>query len=285
MLGSTFLISFILLLSFHYEKRSYGPFAKSKAFHLDHLSKKEKVMIRGLVFGQKPRRGELKSAIKKLHIHHLFTPSGLHLSSLLWFLGLFSLKRMFLFFLFPLVFFLDGFVAFKRVYFIRFIGELLKFKKIQLDKSYIFIFVFLIEFIFWAHLHPLSFTYSFLFLGIIYSLKKSSPLVFLLGIWLAQSLIHSFHEDSIILLSLPLCSFITSLVTLSYPLVILNAFVPLGLCNYLYDLIILFGNVLSSTQKINVPSIYLTIVLAMVLIKRLRGIGVVILIFISLSVY
>ena len=117
--------------------------------------------------------------MRVLHIHHLFTPSGLHLASLLWFFSLFSLKRVALLLFLPFVIFADGFFAFKRVYFIRAVSELLQMKGVFIKSRHVFFFVFAVEFIFRAQLNPLSFTYSFLFLGIIYSLAKSSPSLFI----------------------------------------------------------------------------------------------------------
>ena len=284
MLGPVIFCSLILLFSFHYSDMPYSISTQKKIFELSHLSPNEKIIVKGLVFGEKPRKKDLRVAIKNLHIYHLFTPSGLHLSSLLWFLSFFSLKRMALFGLLPLVVLLDGFLAFKRVYFIKFIGELLQVKKVYIDSRYIFFFVFLLEFIFRIHLSPLSFTYSFLFLGIIYSLKNSSPMVLLVGLWFGQSLISCFREDSIYLLSLPLNSILSFLVTVSYPLILLNTFIPIGLGNYFYDLILIFNSFLV-TWSVQVNTTLLVVLLAMVLIKKVRKVGAVVVGFISTVLY
>ena len=157
-------------------------------------------------------------------------------------------------------------------------------KGCYVDGRYLFFLVFTIEFIFRVHLSPLSFTYSFLFLGIIYSLKNCSPLVILVGLWLGQSLIASFTTESLHLFSLPLNSILTFLVTLSYPLILLNALIPLGLCHYLYDLILLFNNFLGD-WNIQVNAIQLTILFAMILMQKVRKFGVTILGFISTTLY
>ena len=256
----------------------------SQNFELAYLSSKEKIMIKGLVFGQKPRKKDLRKAMGNLHIYHLFTPSGLHLSSLLLFLSLFSLKRVSLFILFPLVIFIDGFFAFKRVYFIKLLGELLKIKNFYVDSRYLFIFIFLLEFLFRIQLNPLSFTYSFLFLGIIYSLKDSSPFIILVGLWFGQSLIVSFTSGSLHIFSLPLNSLLTFLITFSYPLILLNALVSLGFCDYLYDLILLFNDFLVAWD-IRVNAVQLTILLAMILMKEIRKVSMALLGFISIALY
>ena len=284
MLGPIVFCSLIFLLSFHNGDFSPRPTLAKKAFKLSHLGAKEKVIVRGFVLGQKPRKKRLRAAMKNLHIYHLFTPSGLHLSSFLWFLSFFSLKRMALFSLLPLVIYIDSFFAFKRVFFIKFLGELLRMKGYYIDSRYIFLFVFFIEFIFRAGQYFLSFAYSFLFLGIIYSLRYNSPLILLFGIWFGQSLIASFSQDSIYLLALPLNSVITFLVTISYPLVLINAFIPMGFCNYFYDLILLFNRCLEASN-IKVNTVQLTIILAMVVMRRMRWPGVMLLGFISLSLY
>ena len=274
MLGAIVFCSLILLVSFSCsDNLSYPMRSSPRTFELPHLSLKEKIMIKGLIFGQKPRKKDLKKAMKNLNIHHLFTPSGLHLSSLLWFFSLFSLKRIPLFILFPLVVFIEGFFAFKRVYFIKLLGELLKMKNVHVDGRYLFFFVFTIEFVFRIHLSPLSFTYSFLFLGIIYSLRLCSPLIILVGLWFAQSLIISFTSAPLYLLALPLNSAITFLVMFLYPVILLNALIPLGLCDLLYDLILLC-NYFLGIWDIQVNAVQSAVLLAMVLMKEIRKLGV-----------
>ena len=284
MLGPIVFCSLVLLFSAHYGDYPRSLPSVKKRFALSHLSAKEKVIIGGLVLGQKPRKKKLRTAIKNLQIYHLFTPSGLHLSSFLWFLSFFSLRRVALLSLFPLILYIDSFFAFKRVFFIKFFKELLRARGCYVDTKYIFLFVFIFEFIFWAQRCLLSFSYSFLFLGIIYSLRHSSPLILVCGIWFGQSLVASFLQDSVYLLALPLNGLVTFLVTLCYPLILINALFPIGFSSYFYDLILLFGRLLEASN-LKVSSIQLTIVLAMIVMRRARWPGLVLLGFISLSLY
>ena len=284
MLIFVILCSLTFLFNFHYSEMPPRRHTPQKKWTMNHLSPKEKVIIRGFVFGQKPRKKEFKKAIKNLNIYHLFTPSGLHLSSLLWFFSFLSLKRVVLFALFPLVVFVDGFFAFKRVYFIKFTREVLGLKKIVIEGKYLFLFVFLIEFVFRVHLNPLSFTYSFLFLGIIYSLKNSSPLILLAGLWFAQCLVSCFTTESFYLFALPLNSVITILVSFFYPLILINTFIPIGFCNYFYDLILACGDFVA-LHNIQVNTVQTTILLAMLLVREVRRPGVAIVGFISTTLY
>ena len=284
MLNATIACSLFLLVSFHYADTPYPAPSSLKVPQLAQLSKKEQVITRGMVWGQKPREKAMKSAIANLHIHHLFTPSGLHLSSLLWFMALFSLERIALLLLLPLVVLVEGFFAFKRVYCIKLITSLLRMKNIHVDSKHVFLLVFALEFILRAHLSPLSFTYSFLFLGIIYSLRHSSPLILLTGLWFGQLLISCFQQDLIHLLALPLNSLLTLIITLCYPLILLNTFIPIGLCNLLYDLILWFNDLLC-LWDIKAPAIILTFLTAIPLMKNIRLPAIVMLVFISTTLY
>ena len=210
---------------------------------------------------------------------------GLHLSSMLWFLSLFSLRRIFIFALFPMVFFLGGFFAFQRVYFIKLLGELLQMRKCYIDSKYLFFFVFSIEFIFRAQLNPLSFTYSFLFLGIIYSLRKSSPFILILGFWVwFRPLFLPLQLTLFIFFSFPLNSIITFLITLLYPFVLLNMLVPIKICSCLYDLILICNTILLDWD-ILVNPVYIAVLLAIILMENLRKVGVIIVGFISTALY
>ena len=274
MLGFTLFFSLIFLFSFHYSDKSSFNKQTKTPFSLSHLSHKEKIMIKGFVFGEKPRGKKIKKAINNLHIHHLFTPSGLHLSSLLWFLAFFSFKRIAVFSLLPLILFIDGFFALKRIYFIKFINEILIINNIKIDSKYIFLFVFSLEFIFRSHLNPLSFTYSFLFIGIIYSLKNSSPLILTVGFWLGQSIIASFTNHSIYLLSLPLNTLLTFFTTLSYPLILLNTLIPMKFCSILHGIILTLDSILVASH-IEINPISSSLLLALLLIKKIRTLGLV----------
>ena len=273
MFGAIVCFNVIFLWSFHYSEREYRPPVKTIKMQLDRLSQKERVMIQGLVFGQKPRSKKLKQAIKNLNIYHLFTPSGLHLSSLLWFLALFSLRGIGLCLLFPVVIGVDGFFAFKRVYFIKAICEILRRKSLYPGGYYVFLFVFLIEFVFRAGINPLSFSYSFLFLGTIYSFRRSSPLVLLTGLYFSQALVASFNENTVHLMAFPLNSVLTFLITMSYPLIILNAIIPIGFAHYLHDFVLFLSDFLEQSDFRVAPA-PVVILLGMALMKRIRRVGV-----------
>ena len=120
-------------------------------------------------------KSELKNKTKKAHqnlnIQHLMTPSGLHLSALLFLLGFFT-KRSSVFFggllvLLLLTYPLDGFSSLKRMI----IFGLLKHNPIRkIETNHCFWLTFLLAFLLGMYFNnPLSFSLSFLFLGALLS--------------------------------------------------------------------------------------------------------------------
>lgn len=223
---SIFLIAFALLLILKtHEKRSLSPYFKSeRSLRLTQFEAVKKTasaqdlpfielwesMLTGRVA---PVDKWLKHEYKTLALAHVFTPSGFHLSALLWPMLFFFRKKSQKLWIFALIgcalSFLPGQSALKRMTMIKFQQQVL-----GLKTGFI---VALILDVLWGTFSasPLGFTYSFLFLGIIYSGAKG----FTLFVWFfcAQVLI-SFIQGSLLSpLLLFLSPLINSLLALFLP--------------------------------------------------------------------
>lgn len=146
----------------------------------------------------------IKDQYRVLGLNHLFTPSGFHLSAALWpFFKIISQKKGQLIILLMVglaVFSLEGQGALKRMVLIKWHQELL-------GQKTGFIVALILD-VLWGSFadSPLSFAYSFLFLGLIYS----EPKFLFLWFFLAQGIIAHFngvHLSPLMLLLSPLLNF------------------------------------------------------------------------------
>lgn len=162
-----------------------------------------------------------KEKYKRIGLSHAFTPSGFHLSAILTPLNLLLPKRWampFLLVLSVFIFNLPGLDPLKRMSLIKLINQRCD-KTLSLGISAI-ICLFLGQ----LNNSPLSFIFSFFFLGVIYSGLKNVALI--IWFFIGQLLICFFQGESISFLNLlfsPLANFILGLITpilflLSYPL-------------------------------------------------------------------
>ena len=133
-----------------------------------------------------------KDAYKRLNLLHLFTPSGLHLSSVSLLFN--PLKKYF-----PLIISLIqlgifsfsltamGLNSIHRLAKLKMMGTVLSYFKIRIDYFYLFLMVFTYEFLLGNYKNsPLSFAYSFLFIGIVFTSFKRSYLDFSLALFAGQ---------------------------------------------------------------------------------------------------
>ena len=139
-----------------------------------------------------------KSNYKILNLYHLFTPSGIHLSSvylvlspIFYLLNLLSphLSYLIQILISLLSYTLNGFYSIKRICSIRAIQIISKIFKININIFYVFIFWFFIDYLFGTYQQsPLSWIYSFLFLGIILSSTNRPKYFCLFCSWEVRSL-------------------------------------------------------------------------------------------------
>ena len=212
------------------ETKKLSPFyASQKCFKLKHFEK-QKTRLKtsdrellelweSMLTGRSaPVSSWIKSQYKKLGLNHLFTPSGFHLSAILApFVKIIPNRQWHLWILLVIgigILSLNGQGALKRM-------VLIKISQHTYGQKVGFIIAVLGDIIFGSFTQsPLSFCYSFLFLGIIYSKSK------LLFLWFffAQCLIAFFNGDFIS----PLLIMISPLLNLAFafamPLLLILAF-------------------------------------------------------------
>lgn len=213
---------FLLILKTH-EKRALSPYFKGeKSFQLGHfqeaksrVSKDELTLLElweSMLTGRvAPLDRWLRQEYKALALAHVFTPSGFHLSAILWPVMLFLRKRKYkvgiLSFIGAGLMFIPGQSALKRM-------TLVKVQQQFFGMKSGFVIAMLMD-IFWGSFNgsPLGFTYSFLFLGIIYSGAKGITVI--VWFFIAQMMI-AFIQGSLIspllLLVSPLINFVLALI-------------------------------------------------------------------------
>lgn len=222
MIRITTLALILLTSSIYIQKIHKNRFYSFKSPGLEHYSKPERQFINALIFGKKYFNKEFKEKISYLQLHHLFTPSALHLSALLVLINWLPVTakiiiEILLLMLLPAT----GLLAFKRAIGLKIICDLLKWLGVRLRSLNVFLMMYSLLFIFQPSTKLPSFSYSFLFLSIIFLLSKSSPIIIILGIWFSQTLIMSLSNDSINLLILPINSLLSALMGVFFPLFVL----------------------------------------------------------------
>jgi hypothetical protein len=244
-----------LVLLHHLSHRPYeekrkravkGPIEKQMAkiarkFRRNSVHKTQSKLIVAMVFGVK--RGlpqTLKKKFQTLNLLHLFTPSGLHFSSLFIFLTpIFNrsykwnkkLPKVFtiLICLFP--FFLIKFYSLKRIALLKILTILFN-QNISIFK--LFCFTFLYDFFLGSYeKSPLSFAYSFIFLGVLLSFNTFNWKI-VLSLITAQMILAISMDQTINLAGSIFGFMITALFSLFFPLLI-----------FTFSLFPLIGNLIS----------------------------------------
>lgn len=185
-----------------------------------------------MVFGQK--RGlpqKIKSPFKSLSLLHLFTPSGLHFTAFLLFLtpflnrvqplgwGRFNLKELIVTLICLLPFSLGGFFSLKRIAELRLLSA-----HVPRGTSFFlsFLLIFTVDFL-WGSFHksPLSFCYSFIFLGFLLAAGRFS-IKLLLYLFTGQVLVAFFAGEKLFFFGPFFGMAITTLFTFFFPLLLMS---------------------------------------------------------------
>lgn len=162
----------------------------------------------------------MKDKYKELGLNHIFTPSGFHLSAVLFpimkIMKSPKLQLGFLLILGSAMYFLPGFGALKRMI-------LIKANQNIFSLHVGFLSALLLDMFFGTfQTSPLSFTYSFLFIGIIYSGLRGLGLI--IWFFFAQILIAYFQGNDISLLLLIFSPFLNFIFTFLMPVLFLLSF-------------------------------------------------------------
>ncbi len=208
---SIFLLTFVLLaLLKNQEIKSMASFFRSeKTIKLtnfkkaqEEVKKEDKDLLElweSIMTGRSAPISKItKERYKVLGLNHIFTPSGFHLSAVLVPFMRIIPHQKYQFLLLMIIgvglHFLPGLGALKRM-------VLIKIHQKMLGLHLGFVLALIIDILFGTFQHsPLSFTYSFLFLGIIYAGLKGIPLI--VWFFLGQMLLAYFQNSDISLLLL-----------------------------------------------------------------------------------
>lgn len=177
-----------------------------------------------------------RKQFKRLGIYHLFTPSGIHLTSLLLFLSplLFLLRRKGKWWsrLLDLVLIigsqmLPGLHSLKRIVLLGAMIRHLRYKGEPLPLFTNFLLSFGLSFLMGNyHQSPLSFSYSFLFLGMICALEKEPKYKIPLALFGAQLIVSFFQGEGVFWTNVVISPVLTAIFSLVFPLIFFTYFIP-----------------------------------------------------------
>jgi hypothetical protein len=153
-----------------------------------------------------------KNAFKKVNLSFLFSPSGIHIAGILIILNFLLkgikikwVKHFSKIIAFSIVFFLPGYNSIKRLMILRIIFQFKFLSKLKISPEKIFILTFICSFLLGHFISsPLSFIYSFAFLGTFFSLRNNSLVILILGLFSTQLILALFMGDKVSLISIPL---------------------------------------------------------------------------------
>ena len=186
-------------------------------------------LVEGYTMGRKKGIGrKMKRAHRHLNLLHLFTPSGLHFSALLLLLSpLLRLLRLPLFPFYFIPFFLSEYHAIKRIAkykMARSLGRKIGWKP---DGYWMFLGVFAFDFLVGTYRsNPLSYSFSYLFLGIIFSLKTYPKIYWPFALLGGQILAAFSFETPLTHLGFAFGFTLTGIFALIFPLLALNRLLP-----------------------------------------------------------
>ena len=208
-------------------------------------------LVEAYVLGQKRGMGrKLKRAHKNLNLLHLFTPSGLHFSALLLVLRLFRLPLL-PFYLLP--FLLSEYYAIKRIAEYSLARRLIGKTGWKPDGYGLFLGVFALDFLFGTYrASPLSYSFSYLFLGIIFSIKDSPKTYWPWALLGGQILAAFCFDTPLTHLGFIFGFFLTGFFALIFPLIALNRLLPWF--NFSEMVVDLFARMVSLASDISVAS-------------------------------
>ena len=228
---------YIYLFSFFLFLIAEGQLTKKTPF--PHSSKKFS-LARAYILGDKEKMPySIKRSHKKLHLQHLMTPSGLHLSAALFFILPFVRRRwkiIIFLTLSTLFFFFPFWPSLRRISLLGLFFQIFPNKKWA-----VFFIAFFIDYILGGFSQsPWSYSFSFLFLGAIFSIDslRFPKSQFLLMIFFCQILIAYFFNQYVFPIGLIIGTFITSIFPIVFPFFALDTlFSSIQFMNFFADIL------------------------------------------------
>lgn len=152
-----------------------------------------------------------KKSFKKVNLSFLLSPSGIHLTGVLFILVFFMkkikntwIKKITHFTFLSSLFFLPLSDSIKRLSILRILLKIKFLAKLKISLEHIFILTFLIAFLAGDYQHsPLGYIYSLIFLGTFFSLKNFSRFTLIMGLFSTQLILGLFMGEKVSLLSIP----------------------------------------------------------------------------------
>ena len=271
-LGFIYVTTILLFIIFNNSNFTPAPiqdfsFNQERRKALYELSIKESVADVLIAYSSGERRWldkKIKQAHTRLHLSHLFTPSGLHFSAILLILSLPLLylrkkNKMitdiieFLILVTPFIF--DGFNSIKRIALIRLFFLISKKTKIDLSPFTIFLLVFFVDFIrgSWQE-SPLSFIYSFLFLGSIFSSVSKGPKGVIFSLFFGQLFMSALFQNIFYPLGFFIGVLFTWIFSVFFPYLFMLYLFPNPVFSFVIgNFFLKFQNLISFLGELNLP--------------------------------
>ena len=252
------------------ESRSFFPTPVVKNFH----SKETKELHKSLITGNKTALPQdIKMNLKKYGLLHLLTPSGLHLTSLIF---LFSFSRYLEVFVLVtlfciLNFYFNAYDSMTRVIIFRLFYKALKIFSPKGNLIFLSFFSTIVISFLMGHYtnNPLSFLYSFIFWGTILTFRKN-PILLVILLHIVQILIASITQTQIHPLAIVINPILTIVVTSLYPLIFILSFIPSEpISEVLFEILLFLIKSLSHFDNLPVYELSITtIIFAMILMIK-----------------
>lgn len=170
-----------------------------------------------------------KKSFKKVNLTYILSPSGIHLTGLLFILTYFFkkikikwVKKLTHFFVLSTFIFMPSSDSIRRLSFLRILFQANFLTKINLRFEYIFILTFITAYLLGDYQNsPIGFIYSFIFLGTFLSLKNYSKPILILGVFSTQLIIGLFLGEKVSLISIPVGMLASFIFSVLFPFLIL----------------------------------------------------------------
>jgi len=211
---------------------------------------------------------------KILNLMHLFTPSGIHLagfylilSPLLYFLK--GRKKLIVqLLLCVFTFFLPGFFSIKRISMIKALFSLKNYHHWNISLTQIFFISFVIDFIGGSFdTSPLSWTFSFLFLGIFVCLSTSAPIATPLALMGGQIIICFFNGSTFYPVGALLGMALTFIFSIIFPIIFINLWLfILWEKSFSYSILSLYSQLIDYAAQVTIQTVQLVPSVPLILI-------------------
>lgn len=233
-----YLVTIVLFVIYANDRPNYRPSRISPLIkaHLKVMkslqTKNHFALNRAFIIGDKRSlTKDLRVRFKRLHLAHLFTPSGIHFSSFyMFFIPLFTwlskkkkykTKKILELSLCTMPFFLNKFYSLKRISLMRIYHIFFRSIKIKVETYHIFLVSFLIDYFFGTFSKsPMSYSYSFLFLGSLLSCNRIESR--LLNFLCANLLISFLTFSKVNIIGFILGFFTTALFSILFPIIFIS---------------------------------------------------------------